>query len=89
MITSEWTSYNLTQVKFIDLPSLVEPSELKNAIRPGTDLPHVLYTAFALDTRNSLDVMTPTKTSVRWLLTGVSSTVRLIISKGAGIEIKK
>lgn len=49
----------------LDLPSHNEPSELKNAIRPGTDLPHVLNTALALDSRKSLDVMTPTKTNVR------------------------
>lgn len=28
-------------------PSQCEPSELKKAIRPGTVLPHVLYTALA------------------------------------------
>lgn len=72
-------------INYWDLPSHDEPSELKKAMRPGTDFPHVLYTAFALDSRKSLDVMTPTKTNVRWLLSGVSSAVKLIISKGAAI----
>jgi hypothetical protein len=62
---------------------MAEPSELKKAILPGTVLPHVLNTDFARDSRKSLDVITPTNTSVRWLLTGVSSAVKLISCSGA------
>lgn len=65
------------------LPLDTEPSELKNAIRPGTFFPHVSYTAFARSSRNSCAVITPTKTSVRCEFSGDSCGCKSIISNGA------
>lgn len=66
------------------LPSDVDPSELKNAILPGTFLPHVLYTALALLSMKPFAVITPTKTKFFCEFCGVSSGLSFIISKGAG-----
>lgn len=69
-------------------PSQTDPSELKKANLPGTLLPHVLYIALARVSINSLDVINPKNTKLRWEFVGVSLLCKSINSKGAEIQRK-